>query len=98
MDDEVTAVTNVPQQLLDALGAEAKPDETAEWRRVFDDYLRIKKECGESIEGATFEKFQATLRKTRDTLIQKHACKRVRFSVYVKEGRAALKASPMKDA
>ncbi len=98
MDDEVTAVTNVPQQLLDALGADAKPDETAEWRRIFDDYLRIKKECGESIEGVTFEKFQATLRKTRDSLIEKHACKRVKFSVYVKAGRAALRASPMKDA
>ena len=98
MDDEVTAVTNVPQQLLEALGADAQPDELAEWRRVFEDYVRIKKECGEPTEGVTFEKFQATLRKTRDSLIEKHACKRVKFSVYVKEGRAALKASPMRDA
>src|SRR5690606_11179268 len=77
MDDEVTAVTSVPPQLLEALGAEAKSDENDEWHRVFEDYLRIKKECGESIEGVTFEKFQATLRKTRDNLLEKHACKRV---------------------
>jgi hypothetical protein len=30
-------------------------------------------------------------------LIQKHGCKRVKFSVYVKEGRASLKATPVKN-
>lgn len=96
MDDEVTAITNVPQQLLDAIGADATTDELGEWRKVFEDFVRIKKECGEPTEGATFEKFQVTLRKTRDSLMEKHACKKVKFSVYVKEGRAALRASPMK--
>ncbi len=28
--------------------------------------------------------------------MQKHGCKRVKFSVYVKEGRASLKATPVK--
>lgn len=97
MDDEVTAITSVPQQLLEAIGADATTDELSEWRKVFDDFVRLKKECGEPTEGTTFEKFLGTLRKTRDSLVEKHACKRVKFSVYVKEGRAALRASPVKD-
>jgi hypothetical protein len=72
-------------------------DEATEWRGVFEEFVRIKKECGEPTEGLSFEKFQTTLRKNRDQLVTKHGCKRVKFSVYVKEGRAALKASPVKD-
>ncbi|HWL89359.1 MAG TPA: MXAN_5187 C-terminal domain-containing protein, partial [Polyangiaceae bacterium] len=68
-----------------------------EWRIVYEDFIRTKKQCGESTEGLTFAKFQHTLRKNRDALIQRHGCKRVRFSVYVKEGRASLKATPVKD-
>jgi len=29
--------------------------------------------------------------------LQRHACKSVKFSVYVKEGKAALKASPVRE-
>jgi hypothetical protein len=59
--------------------------------------VRTKKQCGEPTDGLTFEKFQATLKKNRDALMQRHNCKRVRFSVYVKEGRASLKATPVRD-
>ena len=63
----------------------------------YDDFIRKKRECGEPTEGLTFEKFAQTLRKNRDALMQRHGCKRVRFAVYVKEGRASLKATPIKD-
>jgi hypothetical protein len=72
-------------------------DDTSEWPQVFEDFLRLKRENGESTEGLTFEKFQKTLRKNREALIRQHGCKRVKFSVYVKEGRAALKASPVRE-
>lgn len=72
-------------------------DDNAEWRVVYQDFIRIKKQCGEPTDGLTFEKFALTLRKNRDQLTDKHGCKRVRFSVYVKEGRASLKATPMKE-
>ena len=72
------------------------PDET-EWRGVFDDFVALKQQCGENLDGFTFEKFQTTLRKNRDALVQRHGAKRVKFSVYVKEGRAALKANPIKE-
>ena len=31
------------------------------------------------------------------TLVAKHNCRTVRFSVYVKDGKAALKATPVRD-
>lgn len=72
-------------------------DPLAEWQKVYEDFIRTKKECGEPTDGLTFEKFQQTLRKNRDALMQRHGCKRVKFSVYVKEGRASLKATPVRD-
>lgn len=68
-----------------------------DWQRVFSDFVALKQQCGESIDGFTYEKFEQTLKKNRDTLVQKHGAKRVKFSVYVKDGKAALKASPIKE-
>ena len=64
---------------------------------VYDEFLRTKKQCDEPTDGLSFEKFQNNLRKNRDALVQRHHCKRVRFSVYVKDGRASLKATPVKE-
>lgn len=72
-------------------------DKEAEWRSVFDQFVATKQQCGESIEGFTYEKFQQTLYKNEENLIKRHGATRVRFSVYVKDGKAALKASPLKD-
>jgi hypothetical protein len=100
-EDEATVVAPAPSELLaqSQPGANlSKPEtDTAEWMTVYDDFVRTKKQCGEPTEGLTFEKFQATLKKNRDALMQRHNCKRVRFSVYVKEGRASLKATPVRD-
>jgi len=79
------------------LGVPPETDEATEWLVVYEDFVRTKKQCGESTDGLTFEKFQHTLKKNRDALIQRHGCKRVRFSVYVKDGRASLKATPVKE-
>lgn len=75
----------------------ASADPTAEWQKVYEDFIRTKKECGEPTDGLTFEKFQQTLKKNRDALMQRHGCKRVKFSVYIKEGRASLKATPVRE-
>ena len=72
-------------------------DPAADWPHVYEEFIRTKRECGESTDGLTFEKFQQTLKKNRDALMQRHGCKRVKFSVYVKEGRASLKATPVRD-
>lgn len=72
-------------------------DEEPEWYSVFAEFVRTKQSCGEPTDGVTFEKFKQTLRKNRDALTQRHGVSRVKFSVYVKEGRAALKASPIRE-
>jgi hypothetical protein len=96
--DEATVVAPAPNELLAAASGEHKAGgESAEWLTVYDDFVRTKKQCGEPTDGLTFEKFQHTLKKNRDALIQRHGCKRVRFSVYVKEGRASLKATPVRE-
>jgi hypothetical protein len=99
--EEATMVGEPPRALLAAATGQhsaAKPgDENSEWLSVYDDFIRTKRQCNEPVDGLTFEKFQQTLRKNRDTLIQKHGCKRVKFSVYVKDGRASLKATPVRD-
>jgi hypothetical protein len=102
--DEATVVSHVSSEILGQLSADRdtnRPppihDETAEWRRVYDEFLRLKKECGETTDGLNFEKFKSTLRKNRDQLLQRHGCKSVKFSVYLKEGKAALKANPIRE-
>ena len=90
----------VPAELLAQATGDARSsaaDDAAEWTLVYEDFMRMKKQCGEPTDGLTFEKFSNTLKKNRDALMQRHACKRVRFSVYTKDGRASLKATPLKD-
>lgn len=97
-EDEATMVAQPSADLINAAsGAHPAVDPAAEWRAVYDEFIRTKRECGEPTEGLTFEKFQQTLKKNRDALMQRHGCKRVKFSVYIKEGRASLKATPVRD-
>jgi hypothetical protein len=78
-------------------GPAALGDPDAEhWNEVFQDFLRIRAACGETTQGLTAERFMAKLQSNRAALMQKHDCRTVRFQVYVKEGRAAIKATPVK--
>jgi hypothetical protein len=98
-EDEATMVGAVPAELLaQATGDNrAASEEAAEWLTVYEDFVRTKKKCGEPTDGLSFDKFSHTLKKNRDALVARHACKRVKFSVYVKEGRASLKATPVRE-
>lgn len=66
----------------------------AEYRRVYEAFVAAREQCGESAVGLTYEKFVTRLHQSRDAVIAKHGCADVSFEVYVKEGRAALKATP----
>jgi hypothetical protein len=66
------------------------------FREVFGEFVALKKQCGESIDSLTYAKFSRKLAANRDALIAKHGCKTVKFQVYVKDGKAALKASPVR--
>ena len=95
-EEEATMVAAVPQDVLARATGEHSAEE-AEWPSVYEDFVKTKKQCHEPTEGLTFDKFRQTLRKNRDALVQRHNCKRVKFTVYVKDGRASLKATPIKD-
>ena len=51
---------------------------------------------GEPADRISFEKFAAKLKRNRADLVAKHNCKGVRFSVYEKDGKAAIKASAIR--
>ncbi|WP_426753725.1 MXAN_5187 family protein [Myxococcus sp. Y35] len=67
------------------------------FQEVFREFVSTRERCGEAADGLTYDKFVQKLRKNKEQLVQKYACKTVRFQVYVKEGKAALKATPVKD-
>jgi hypothetical protein len=71
-------------------------DEVEDWRKVYEEFVAVKRQCGEPTAPLTFEKFKGTLQRNKDALVARHNCQRVKFTVYVKEGKAALKASPVK--
>ena len=88
--------TGVRPSTAPANGNGADFDEESHFREVFDQYVSTRQQCGESTDNLTFEKFGVTLRRTRDQIISKHSARAVRFSVQVKQGKAALKALPIK--
>jgi len=67
------------------------------FKQIFDQFVSVKQRCNESIAGLVYERFAEKLVKNRDDLIMKTGCREVRFTVYVKDGKAALKATPVKD-
>ena len=71
-------------------------EELADWKKVYEEFVRVKRDCGEATDGLTFDKFKGTLERNKAALVARHACSFVKFSVYVKDGKAALKASPVK--
>ncbi len=71
-------------------------DPEADWHQVFEQFVATKQQCGESIDGFTYDKFRKTLIKNREALASRHGATQVKFSVYVKDGKAALKANPIR--
>jgi hypothetical protein len=97
LDSTMEAQADVPSGGPGTANWGSETPELAEWRAVYQEFVALKQQCGENTDGFTYEKFESTLKKNRDTLMTRHGAKRVKFSVYVKDGKAALKASPLKD-
>lgn len=72
------------------------PNDEQHFREVFREFLATKEKCAEASDGLTYDRFAQKLRKNRDALVEKYSCRTVRFQVYVKDGKAALKATPVK--
>ncbi|MCA9527015.1 MAG: hypothetical protein KC549_12055, partial [Myxococcales bacterium] len=106
---ESTVVRPIPMSLLDA-SADRDPDRTAVgpppgraaerdaverlYEQVFEEFLAVKRACGEPTHAVDYARFRAKLVRTRKSLIERFQCADVRFRVYVKDGKAALKAAP----
>jgi hypothetical protein len=93
-DEEDTRVADSPQARDPAVMGSL--DDAGQYRAIYDEFLALKVKCGESVENLTYDRFLTKLRSNRDALIAKHGCKAVKFQVYVKDGKAALKASPVR--
>jgi hypothetical protein len=72
-------------------------EEEFHFQEVFREFVLTRERCSEPSDGLTYDKFVQKLRKNKEQLVQKYACRTVKFQVYVKEGKAALKATPVKD-
>jgi hypothetical protein len=73
------------------------PSDEVHVREVFAEYLAARRQCGESTANLTLEKFRAKLDANRQQLIAKYGCRTARFSVYIKDGKAGIKATPLRD-
>lgn len=93
----VLKVTGAGMPAVAAIPPAASSDEERHFQDVFRDFVSTREKCGEPADGLTFEKFKAKLLKNKDQLVAKYQCRSVRFQVYVKDGKAALKATPVKD-
>jgi hypothetical protein len=94
LDDDILGSPAPAAPMLD-LGSAGDVDPY--FKSVFDQFVAMKKSCGEPTAGLTYAKFSEKLVKNREDLIAKTGCKEVKFTVYVKDGKAALKATPVKD-
>lgn len=105
-----TVVSNVPADLLaqTASGSDARvrvssitpadnlePDDRAHFTEVYERFIDLRRRCGESTSDLAFDRFLAKLTRNRDNLVKKYSCRTVRFQVYKKDGKAALKATPV---
>jgi hypothetical protein len=71
-------------------------DEASHFRATYEEYIAIKERCGEPTAGLTFERFEQTLKSRKTEILAQHEAHDVRFSVYEKDGKAKLKATPIK--
>jgi len=67
------------------------------FQQIFEQFVAMKRSCNESIAGLVYERFAEKLVKNREELMVRTGCRDVRFTVYIKDGKAALKATPIKD-
>ncbi len=65
------------------------------WQAVYDDFVRVRTECNERGR-ISFDRFRQKLASHRQQLVAKKGCRTVRFQVHVKDGKAAIKASPVR--
>lgn len=106
-NQDMTVVATVDPKLLsesaeDESDREAKlrgnldDDDWNHFKSVYEEFIDLRRKCGERISDLGFERFLGKLKRNRAKLVEKYNCKTVRFQVYEKDGKAALKATPVR--
>lgn len=72
-----------------------EPGEDGGYRAVFDAYVAARSRCGQSTE-IDYAVVRDTLKKQVETLKARTSCSTVKFKVVVEEGKAKVKAVPVK--
>jgi hypothetical protein len=99
VDDNRTVVAQVPQELLAQVAPKNHVDsaDDAHYKEVYEKFVQTRIECGEDTSDLSYDRFVAKLLKNRQQILEKHKAKSVRFQVYAKDGKAALRALPVRD-
>jgi hypothetical protein len=99
VDDNRTVVAQVPQELLAQVAPKNDVDaaDEAHYKEVYEKFVQTRIECGEDTSDLSYERFVAKLLKNRQQIVEKHKARSVRFQVYVKDGKAALRALPVRE-
>lgn len=85
-----------PPPLDPQLDPSADPTD-AYYQEVFEEFMQVKQACGESTANFTYDKFAKKLAKQTAAIKAKRAgVADVKFTVYVKDGKAALRAKVIK--
>lgn len=99
-DYDITARQSLPSvaDATESMAAIASitTDEASHFQATYEEYIAIKERCGEPTAGLTFERFEQTLKSRKAEILAQHDAHDVRFSVYEKDGKAKLKATPIK--
>lgn len=98
-DEARTVIAQIPPELLTKSSGVAgiSPAEEAHFKEVYDDFVKTRQQCGEDTQQLTYDRFVTKLMKNRQQIIEKYHSKSVRFQVYVKQGKAALRAVPVRE-
>jgi len=92
-DDNTNEMADEPTKTLDS----RDDSDEAHIREVFGEYVAARQRTGESTGGLTLDRFRAKLEANKQQLVAKYACRTARFSVYVKDGKTAIKATPVRE-
>lgn len=90
-----TVIGNLMTLDNDPSGPEPAKDDAireAYYQEVFEEFVKFKVENNESIDNFTYDKFATKLRANTAELMKRPDVKDVQFSVYIKDGKVALKA------
>lgn len=74
--------------------APSAEDEQRQWREVHAQFLAKRRECREP--EVSYEVFAQTLQRSKDQLMGRVSCRGVSFAITVKDGRATLRAAPLR--